>query len=481
MPQAPTLYWYDFETFGADPAKDWPAQFAGIRTDQDFNEIGSPDSFYCRLPDDQLPNPEACLITGITPQTTYQHGITEAAFADRIYQQFSQAHTCVLGYNSIRFDDEVTRHLLYRNFFDPYAREWKNGNSRWDLLDVVRAAYALRPEGIEWPINEEGLPSFKLELLTQANGIAHTQAHDALSDVRATIALAKLLREKQPKLFNFMLSIRHKKQVLKYLSTGQPVVHISGMFSANRGCMAVVMPLAEHPTNNNGRIVYDLSVDPTPLLTLSVEEIRERLFTPASKLSTGVERIPLKTIHINKCPIIAPLNVLQPADQERWQIDLNSYKQHHRVLVEAPGLGDKVAEVFNQLPETQTDNPDLMLYSGGFFSPYDRSQMNRLKTLPPSQLADMVGQFQDSRLDTMLFRYRARNYPETLTASEDQRWQSWCQARLLNKGAGGSICLSELQALIRALLSTKQTPHEQTILRQLQQFADEKQAALQLP
>lgn len=480
MPQAPSFYWYDFETFGAEPAKDWPAQFAGIRTDQDFNEIQPPDSFYCRLPDDQLPNPEACLITGITPQTTYQQGVSEAAFANKIFNLFSQPNSCVLGYNSVRFDDEVTRHLLYRNFFDPYVREWKNGNSRWDLLDVVRAAYALRPEGIEWPTSDVGLPSFKLELLTQANGIVHTQAHDALSDVRATIALAKLLREKQPRLFNFMLGIRNKKQVANYLDViaRNPVVHISGMFPPSRGCMAVVMPLAQHPTNTNGRIVYDLSVDPTPLLGLSVEAIRERLFTPTSQLPEGVERIPLKTVHINKCPILAPLNVLRPADQERWQINLPLYKQHHQTLLDMPGLAEKVAEVFNQQPETTTNNPDLMLYSGGFFNPTDRAQMNRLRAVSPPLLGDMAGQFQDSRLDTMLFRYRARNYPETLNDQEKLKWQAWCQARLMGADAGGSICLPELQSLLAALLETKHSPRDQAILKQLQQFANEKQFAV---
>src|SRR5690606_22124338 len=138
---------------------------------------------YCQPTEDMLPQPEACLITGITPQKAKSEGIREVEFIRLIHEQFSKPDTCVAGYNSIRFDDEVTRNTLYRNFFDPYAREWQNGCSRWDLIDVMRLAYALRPDGIQWPTREDGLPSFRLEDLTRANGVEHEAAHDAMSDV----------------------------------------------------------------------------------------------------------------------------------------------------------------------------------------------------------------------------------------------------------------------------------------------------------
>ena len=184
-----TILWHDYETWGVSPKFDKPSQFAGIRTDLDLNIIGEPEMFYCQPPQDYLPQPEACLVTGITPQKALREGLTEAEFAERIHSLFSQPNTCVAGYNSIRFDDEVTRYLLYRNFYDPYAREWQNGNSRWDIIDMIRACYALRPEGIEWPTVErdgQQVVSFRLELLTKANGIEHEAAHDAMSDVYAT-------------------------------------------------------------------------------------------------------------------------------------------------------------------------------------------------------------------------------------------------------------------------------------------------------
>ena len=190
-----TYYWHDYETFGIDPQRDRPVQFAGLRTDENFNIIDEPLVIFCKPTSDYLPNPDACLITGISPQLAYQKGVCEAEFIAQINKQMAQPHTCTLGYNTLRFDDEVTRHCLYRNFYDPYAREWQNGNSRWDMIDVVRAARALRPEGIHWPVDEQGIANIRLDQLTIANNIAHEAAHDALSDVYATINVAKLIKQ----------------------------------------------------------------------------------------------------------------------------------------------------------------------------------------------------------------------------------------------------------------------------------------------
>ena len=314
-----SFLWHDYETFGADPRRDRPAQFAALRTDADLNEIGDPIELYCKPADDYLPHPSACLITGITPQKAQRRGLPEAEFARQVQSAMSEPGTCVAGYNSLRFDDEVSRHLFYRNLLDPYAREWQNGNSRWDLIDVVRAFYALRPESIEWPLREDGAPSFKLEHLTAANGIAHEGAHDAVADVRATIALARLLKARNPKLFDYLLGLRGKRAVAKQLDlpSAKPLLHISRRYPASRGCSALVMPLAEHPTNPNGVIVYDLSVDPGDLLALSAEQIRERVFVSQQDLSEGEARIPLKVIHINRCPVIFPAKVLKDVEGEQ--------------------------------------------------------------------------------------------------------------------------------------------------------------------
>jgi len=433
-----TIYWYDFETFGASPVWDRPAQFAGIRTDLDLNVVAEPDMFYCRQADDYLPNPIACLITGISPQECQRKGMPETDFIGRIHQIFSQSGTCVAGYNSIRFDDEVTRHTLYRNFLDPYQREWQNGNSRWDILDMMRCAYALRPEGIEWPKGEDGKVSFKLENLSAANGIVHENAHDALSDVYATIGLAKLVKEKQPKLYDHLFQLRRKEAVAPLLDTvnKRPVLHVSGMFPTDKGCMAVMVPLAMDATNKNAVICFDLMADPRPLFDLTVEQIQERLFSSKDTLEEkGLERLPLKTIHVNKCPVVLPAKMVQPDIAEKWGLDGNRIREHLALVKQGGDLTSMLHAVMQRQFEAQHD-PDAMLYSGGFFSPSDKDAMVQIRQAHPEALDDLPVAFQDRRLEEMLFRYRGRNYPETLSPEERDRWEEFRQQRLLQPNDG---------------------------------------------
>lgn len=429
-------------------------QFAGVRTDQEFNPVEDSLVVYLKPADDSLPHPDACLITGISPQLAEQKGVCEAEFTALIHREISKPNTCTLGYNSLRFDDEVTRNCLYRNFYDPYAREWQNGNSRWDLIDVVRAARALRPEGLVWPSTEDGMPTIRLDRLTVANGLVHEAAHDALSDVHASIALAQLVRRAQPKLYDFLFRCRVKSEALKLLQIGrlEPVVHISGKYPTSRHCLAIILPITWHPTNSNGVIVYDLSVDPEPLFELPAEEIRRRIFTAADALPEGSARIPLKTVHLNKCPVLAPISVMRPQDAKRLAVDLENCRANIAKIRAAGGVAEKVAQAFNDSPEFVKDSdPDLILYQGGFFSDEDKRKMARIRAMMPEQLAAAKLCFNDPRLPEMLFRYRARNYPETLNNEEQGRWRQFCLDRLTGIQPGAGITLAQYFARLREL------------------------------
>jgi len=426
-----SFFWHDYETFGRVPRRDRPAQFAGVRTDADLNEIDAPLELYCQPPLDALPEPEACLLTGITPQQCAEQGVAEHAFAAAIEAQLARPGTVGVGYNSIRFDDEVTRFLFWRNLIDPYAREWQNGCGRWDLLDVVRATRALRPEGIEWPTNDEGRASFKLEHLSAANGLAHAAAHDALSDVRATIALARLIKQKQPRLWDFCLRLRRKEAVIAEIGAARPFLHVSGMYAAERGCLAVVWPLAPHPTNKNELIVWDLAADPEQLFALDAAAIRERMFTRADELPEGVQRLPLKTIHLNKSPVVVGnLKTLSPALAERWGVDVAQALRHAEAAAQGAGrVAGLWREVFERPAAAQAIDVDEDLY-GGFVGNSDRGRLQRLRELAPEQLASKRLAFDDARLDEIVFRYRARNFPQTLSADEQQRWEQHRAERL---------------------------------------------------
>ncbi len=473
-----SFLWHDYETFGADPMVDRPAQFAAQRTNAELEPIADPVTWYCAPADDVLPHPEACLITGITPQQARAKGCRETEFAQRVNDEMMQPGTCCAGFNSIRFDDVVTRSLLYRNMRDPYEREYRNGNSRWDLIDLARLCYALRPAGIEWPQHEPGRPSFRLEDLSAANHIPHEGAHDALADVRATIGLARLIRSAQPRLFQWALDMRDQTQVAGLLDPvdPKPLLHTSARIAAERGCTAMVLPLATLPDQPKAVVVFDLSADPEPLLSKPAEELHELVFTPADDLPEEVERLPLKLVRVNHVPMVAPLATLRGVDTGRIQLDPERCLQHARQLMAAlDTVREKVIAVYSQ-PFSGEDrsDPDQMLYSGGFFSAGDRHLMNKILQVPPEELASHRWSFQDERLPLMLFRYRARNYPETLDAEEVQVWDKDRRARLIDNEGPGNFRLADFQRCIRELRVTKEhDPGALEILDQLDTWVHE--------
>ncbi len=436
MDDAATLFWHDYETTGTDPRRDRPLQLAGIRTDVDLNPIEEPKVFYCQPPADALPAPMACAVTGLTPQWTRDHGMVEAEFAAAVLEELGRPGTCAVGYNSIAFDDEVTRHLLWRNLYDPYAREWRGGNSRWDLIDVLRLARALRPDGLAWPEHADGRPSFRLEDLAAANGIEH-DAHDALADVRATIELARRLRAAQPRLYDFAFGHRDRASAgnLLRLDADEPVLHVSDKYPATRGCIAPVAALAPHPVNRNALIAVDLAADPAPLLELEPERLAAALFTPAAERGPADPVVPLKQVRLNTTPVLAPLSTLTAEAAERLDIDVEAARANLARLRGEPRLAARLQQVYGGVAPAAGD-VDAALYDG-FVPDADRARMDAVHRRAPADLAGFDPGFEDARLRELYFRYRARNWPGTLSAAEQQRWAE-LRDRRLRRGECGS-------------------------------------------
>jgi len=475
------LLFYDLETFGQDPRRSRIAQFAAVRTDAQLQIVGEAHNVLVQAADDLLPMPQATLVTGLTPQRLQAQGISEAAAFAHIQQWMMQPNTCILGYNSVRFDDEFIRHGLFRNFYDPYAREWRGGNSRHDVLDMLRLMHALRPEGLNWPQREDGFTSFKLEHLAAANGIEHGRAHDALSDVYATLGLAQRLRQAQPRLWDYALKLRDKRFVSSLLDIQalEPVLHVSMRYPANRHCAALVLPLAYHPQMRNRVIVFDLSEDIQPLVELPAEVLAQRLYTPRSEFTEDQRPIALKEVHLNRAPALVAFKHLRAPDFQRLGIDRDQLVANAaRLRRVAPTVIEKARQIFTDTRPTTPADVDGSVYEG-FVSGGDKQRMQQVISAQVETLAALQDRFKDRRLPELLFRYRARNYRHTLSPAEVQRWNDYRRHRLLEPSGLSEYTLpdyfNEINRLRGEYVADKRA---QSLLDELEQWGQHLQAGL---
>ncbi|MCD1275530.1 MAG: exodeoxyribonuclease I [Candidatus Nanogingivalaceae bacterium] len=464
---AQTFFFYDLETSGLSARQDRIMQFAGQRTDMNLEPIGEPYNVLVALNDDTLPSPDALMVTGITPQKTVDEGYTEAQFARMLSEEIFTPDTIAVGFNNVRFDDEFIRHLLWRNFYDPYEWSWKDGRSRWDLLDVVRLTRALRPEGIEWPFDDKGEPTNRLELITQANGIAHENAHDALADVTALIDVTKLVKDKQPQLYEYLLKMRDKKQVqtLVNLDDKKPFVYASGRYDKEFAKTTVAFPLSSG--RHGAVIVYDLRYDPTPFVDLSADDLAAKIFaTWEQRQAEDFVSLPVKELQYNRCPAVAPLGVLEQGDG--WQkisLDAKTVQKHQNILLSHPDFAEKLRGIFENKPAfKKMPDPEAQLYDG-FLNDRDRIRVEAVRNADERELADFHPEFQDERLVPLLLHYKARNFPRTLSQDELQQWESWRAQHLQAQ-------LPQFMASLQRLAPTANDNDRQFTLQELQLWAE---------
>lgn len=490
-----TFYFYDLETSGINPRAQRIMQFAGQRTDENLRPIGEPQNWLVKLSEEVLPDPDAVLITGITPQKTLEEGYTEVEFLKLFMEQVCQPDTVIVGFNTVRFDDEFMRATFYRNFYDPYEWQWQDGRSRWDILDVVRMVRALRPEGIEWPfeparkkgLSEHGnlvtpkkgdvdltkmVPTNRLELLTKANGLDHENAHDALNDVYATIAVAQLIKENQPKMFDYLLGVRDKKKVAELVSLQdpKPFLYTSGRYGNKWQKTTAVLSIAE--ASHGAVLVYDLRQDPLELAKLSDDELIDVAFSR----NETTEVLPIKTLKPNTCPAVAPLGVLDQASQERLDLSEKTITENFNKLRSIAGFTERISHLFSQLEEkrksqyaAETD-PDFQIYDG-FVGPGDKTKLRAVRGASEKDLADLTLDFADERMSALLPRYKARNFPRSLTSEERESWELY-RAKRINEGVSGQLSLAAFAQRLNELSTVKSDELSQYLLQELQLYAE---------
>lgn len=463
---ATTFFFYDLETSGLNARRDRVMQFAGQRTDLDFTPIGEPYNVLVRLNDDTLPSPEAIMVTGITPQQTVQDGLTEAEFAKLLQAEVFTPNTITVGFNNIRFDDEFMRALFWRTFYDPYEWAWKDGRSRWDLMDVVRLTRALRPEGIQWPV-VDGKPVNKLELITAANGMDHKKAHDALSDVEALIQVTALIKQKQPQLYQYLLDMRGKDKIkqLINLDDKKPFVYTSGRYAGEFNKTTVAFPLTSG--KNGNVVVYDLRHDPEQFVNLSLGDLKKRLYAPyEERKKDDFVAIPVKELQYNRAPAVAPLGVLTANDGwEKLSLAQEQIENHKKTLLAAPHFAENIRTLYEQRPEYEKSvDAEERLYDG-FISDVDKVRVEAVRNATERELADFQPDFTDERLPDLLLHYKARNFPRTLSEDEMVAWDTWRASHLQAQ-------LPSYVSALQRLAATVTDDNKQFLLQELQLWAE---------
>ncbi len=474
MPQT-TFYFYDLETSGVNPRSARIMQFAGQRTDANLNPIGEADNILIKMSDDVLPEPDAILLTGITPQATIFDGITEADFLRYFYEDIAQPGTIFVGFNSIRFDDEFMRYINYRNFYDAYEWQWKENRSRWDMLDVVRMTRALRPDGIKWPFDSSGKPSNRLELLSSINGLDHEHAHDALSDVFATIAVARLIHNKQPKLFNYLLDNRSKQAVAQLVDADRPFVYTSGAYESEFEKTTVAQKICDHP-GRQGSLVFDLRYDPTIYAEMTAEELAEKW---KWRKGSDEKRLPVKSLQYNKCPAVAPLGVMFANKKSKvLGLELGAIERNSRALsqmLDFPARMIKAWEILESGREQTSmlsidQDVDSALYNG-FFNDQDKNAMAVVRAAEPSEISELNLPFNDSRLEALLPLYKARNFPKLLSTEERIEWEKYRSQKLL--GGGESSQIAKFYARLQEIASRANMTQDQSyLIEELKLYAE---------
>ena len=478
----PTLFFYDLETSGLHPDSARIMQFAGQRVDYQLNKVGEAFNFLIQLNEDVLPDPSAILVHGIAPQQTILEGLTEAEFLHEFYASIVTENTTFVGYNNIRFDDEFMRFLNFRNLYDPYAWAWEQGRSRWDLLDVVRITRALRPEGINWPLDSDSKPTNRLESLAQANKLNHISAHDALSDVEATIDLARLIKLKQPKLFEYLFSIRAKDKAAQVIDSQQPFIYTSRHYSSANLNTTLAIKVAPNLSTPGSFLVYDLRFDPTPWLKLSPEQLADSWRFRFDRDLEANPLLPVKTIKLNRCPAVAPSEIIRsdPETLKRLNLDMVAIDQHLKTIKsrdaqEFAGRLNKALEILNQeqsaRQQKRKTSLDARLYEG-FYNDHDRKMLIELHAAKESanKVRELRDKFSDHRLAQLCSFYLARNFKRELSESERSGWDKYLKRHLLGGGDNSRLALYFKQ--IADLAQERTDARSQVLLEDLKLYGE---------
>lgn len=480
---------YDLETSGLDYDYDQVLEAAMISMDKDFNIVAGSEQVIPVCPRiDVPPHPEACLTHQLSLADLREKGFSEYDFSTKFLEQVSQPKTFIGGYNNLSFDDEVMRRTLFRTMRDPYGHEWRDGNSRFDVLNIVRTLYAWDPDTLNWPKNEEGGVCLKLSSMTKANNLTHDNAHNALSDVIATAELLQLIKNLGTPWLDKCLELTNKRAVERILAKRTPVFHVSPFYTRDRCYSSLILPVIKDLQSDNKVLCVDLTEDPTELLKMSAEEIRYYRFTPRNELQENPPSAPVTSISINKQPSVAEMADINPSLHARMGVDMNLCLERAKMIAADRGFASRLQQAFKlDLPPPKDTFGTI--YSGGFFSRSDtflREKVHLLDhNLQPSissaKAGDVLRGSQDPRLEELAIRMQGINFPHALTNPADhERFLKYLERRLGGEDQMGLSVNGAREAIDLCGLNRILTAEDEAVLDDLREHLDwmEKQAGL---
>ena len=417
------MVFYDTETTGTKVYFDQILQFAAILTDNDLNEIERFE-IRSRLLPNVVAGPGAMRLTGVSVDQLHDPALpSHYEMVCRIRRKLLEWQASLfIGHNSLRFDEVLLRSAFYKNLLPPYLTN-SAGNGRIDTLSMLQWAHKYEPDVIEIPTRPDGRPIFKLDQLAPANGYNQAHAHDAMSDVEATIHMAHLMRNNAPDTWSRAMRFSNKSNVLDFCE-GEMVFGLTEYYF--RDYYSFLLHQVGHNPHDRSEIVaFDLYHDPADFVGLSSEALRRHL-NASPKL--------LRRVRANALPGLIDADEAHPHTQVS-NLPLEMLEERAEVLEGNETLRGQLLLAYMQAKPQYEDSVHVEenIYSG-FASTQDNERMDAFHEGEWSERAAIVCEFDDPRfrdLGEQLIYFEA---PQVLATERRQWWEERTARRLLGTG-----------------------------------------------
>jgi exodeoxyribonuclease I len=420
-----TYLFYDIETTGLHNCFDQILQFAAIRTDLQLNELER-HSIWVRLRPDVMPAPRAILTHQISLTHLAQVGSCEYEAVKQIHGLVNTPGTISLGYNSLDFDDDFLRFSFYRNLLPPYTHQYANGCGRMDLFPFTVIYFLYHKNALAtWPTKPTGGSSLRLEDLSRANDLAADNAHDAMTDVEATLALARRFYASHLQSWEYICGYFNKTteqdrlaKLAKYAALRlddnihPQAVLVKGKVGAKNNYQNVVLSLGNslHYANQS----LWLQLDNAALQRTTIESVADTAIFVQRKKGAGM-------------PVLLPVipRYLQKISDERQQ----TVQSNIEWLLQHPHILRAIINYHRHYKYQKVVNLDLdaALYENGFLSDSEQAACFRFHAATLEQKIAMLelAQFPTAKLRDQALRLLGRNYYAALPQALQQEFQHY--------------------------------------------------------